>query len=208
MLDATGRRIGRRVDGAIVQGFTYLDPLRPGAELDGKGAFMARFLYGLATSTPTYVVRDGKTLLLVVVDDVGTPRLLVDAADGSVVGQLETDAHGRTITDKAGGMLPFGFAGGIAISRHRAAAFRCPGLRPVGRPRDGAGPARRRWPRPQPVPLRRGRPGEPIRSDGPVLRRPRGRSVGQRRWRWGRRLDRNEQPSCRETPDAAPSVAP
>lgn len=48
-IDSQQRRIGKQIDGVLVQGFLYQDPLRPIAELDGTGQVVARFVYGDTT---------------------------------------------------------------------------------------------------------------------------------------------------------------
>jgi RHS repeat-associated protein len=111
--DATGRRIAKRVGGTTVQVLDYRDELRPAAALDGAGHVVSRFVYGSAGSAPTYVERD-TTTLLVVTDDLGTPRLLLDSTDGHPVEQIDTDVWGRVTSDTAPGTTPFGFAGGLA----------------------------------------------------------------------------------------------
>lgn len=37
LIDGRGRRVGKRVNGALVRGWLYQDQLNPVAELDGKG---------------------------------------------------------------------------------------------------------------------------------------------------------------------------
>jgi len=44
VVDGLQRRVGKRVDGAPVQGFLYADALNPVAELDGAGQVVARFV--------------------------------------------------------------------------------------------------------------------------------------------------------------------
>ena len=44
--DGQHRRIGKKVNGVLTQGFLYGSQLRPAAELDGSGALVARFVYG------------------------------------------------------------------------------------------------------------------------------------------------------------------
>jgi RHS repeat-associated protein len=147
VLDATGRRIGRSVGGAIQGGFAYLDALRPAAELSATGAVTSRFVYALDTAAPTYVVRDGRTLL-VIIDNTGTPRMLVDATDGSVVASLDVDALGRTTSATGSAALPFGFAGGLGDSATDLVHFGA---------RDYATDAAR-WTAPDPIGLRGGDP--------------------------------------------------
>ncbi len=111
--DGLGRRMAKKVGDKTVQAFAYRDELRPAAELDAGGHVIGRFVYGSDGSAPTYVVRGGKKLL-VVTDDLGTPRLLVDSTNGRIVERLDTDAWGRTTADTAPGTTPFGWAGGLA----------------------------------------------------------------------------------------------
>ena len=54
ILDALNRRIGKKVDGVLVQGFLYQDGLKPVAELDGANQVVSRFVYaGGATCRST-----------------------------------------------------------------------------------------------------------------------------------------------------------
>jgi RHS repeat-associated protein len=112
LLDGRGRRVGRRVDGALVQAFLYQDGLRPIAELDGAGAVISRFVYADARNVPAYMVKGGATYRLVT-DHLGSPRLVVDVATGQVAQRLEYDAFGEVVLDTHPGFQPFGFAGGL-----------------------------------------------------------------------------------------------
>jgi YD repeat-containing protein len=44
VMDGQNRRIGKKVDGVLVQGWLYRDQLEPVAELDGSGQVVARFV--------------------------------------------------------------------------------------------------------------------------------------------------------------------
>src|SRR5262249_49278222 len=44
VVDGLGRRVGKEVNGTLVQGFLYQDSLRPVAELDGQGHVVTRFV--------------------------------------------------------------------------------------------------------------------------------------------------------------------
>ena len=46
VLDGQNRRIGKKVNGVLVQAWLYQDRLNPVAELDGAGNVVARFVYG------------------------------------------------------------------------------------------------------------------------------------------------------------------
>lgn len=59
VIDGQNRRIGKKVNGTLVQGFLYSGQLRPVAELDGSGAVVARFECGTRINVPDYMVRAG-----------------------------------------------------------------------------------------------------------------------------------------------------
>lgn len=112
LIDGRNRRIGKKVDGVLVQGFLYQDQLNPIAELDGAGNVVARFVYGDKPNVPAYMIKGGVTYRILS-DHLGSPRLLVNAADGTVVQRLDYDAFGNITLDTNPGFQPFGFAGGI-----------------------------------------------------------------------------------------------
>src|SRR5205823_844916 len=46
VIDAQNRRIGKKINGQLTQGFLYAGALRVTAELSGTGAVRSRFVYG------------------------------------------------------------------------------------------------------------------------------------------------------------------
>ena len=46
VIDGRNRRVGKKVNGLLVQGFLYENQLRPVAELDENGNIISRFVYG------------------------------------------------------------------------------------------------------------------------------------------------------------------
>ncbi len=112
VIDGRHRRVGKKVNGTLVQGFLYQGSLKPVAELDGNGNVVARFVYGSKGNVPDYLVKDGKTYRLIS-DQLGSPRWVVDDRDGSVVQRMEYDAFGNVVLDTSPGFQPFGFAGGL-----------------------------------------------------------------------------------------------
>lgn len=112
VIDGLNRRVGKTVNGSLVQGFLYEDALKPAVELDGNGAVVSRFVYAGRTNVPEYMVRQGSTYRIIT-DHLGSPRLIVDTVTGEIVQQIEYDAFGRIIEDTNPGFQPFGFAGGI-----------------------------------------------------------------------------------------------
>jgi RHS repeat-associated protein len=111
-VDGLGRRIGKRINGAILKGFLYQDRLNPVAELDGEGNVVSRFVYASRRNVPDYMVRGGVTYRILS-DHLGSVRLVVNAADGSVVQRMDYDAFGRVLVDTNPGFQPFAFAGGL-----------------------------------------------------------------------------------------------
>ena len=112
VLDGQNRRVGKTLNGALVQGFLFQDGLRPLAELDARGNIVSRFVYGTDGTMPDYLVKNGSTYRLIV-DEVGSVRLVVDAATGQVVQRLDYDEFGNVLQDTNPGFQPFGFAGGV-----------------------------------------------------------------------------------------------
>ncbi|MBL0276038.1 MAG: RHS repeat-associated core domain-containing protein [Anaeromyxobacter sp.] len=111
LLDGLGRRVGKRVDGLLAEGFLF-DGERPVAWLDGAGGVIAVFVYGPRGHAPEYLV-SGAATYRIVADHLGSPRLVVDAATGAVVQRLDYDAFGEVLLDSNPGFQPFGFAGGL-----------------------------------------------------------------------------------------------
>jgi RHS repeat-associated protein len=112
VIDLQNRRIGKKVNGVLVQGFLYQDQLNPVAELDGSGNVVARFVYATGINVPDYVVKDGVTYRIIT-DHLGSPRVIINVATGEVVQRMEYDEFGKVLLDTNPGFQPFGFAGGI-----------------------------------------------------------------------------------------------
>lgn len=111
-LDVLGRRITKRRNGTVQNRFLYRNALQPIADVDDQGAVVSRFLYGRGELGPDAMERAGTTYLLLK-DERGSIRFVVDATAGTVAQALEYDAFGRVLSDSAPGFQPFGFAGGI-----------------------------------------------------------------------------------------------
>jgi RHS repeat-associated protein len=112
VIDGRNRRIGKKVNGTLVQGFLYEGGLRPIVELDGSGRVTARFIYGTRTNVPEYMLKGGRTYRLVT-DHLGSPRIVIDTATGHIVQRIAYDPFGHVTLDDNPGFQPFGFAGGV-----------------------------------------------------------------------------------------------
>jgi RHS repeat-associated protein len=118
VIDGRDRRIGKKVNGTLVQALLFDGQLTPAAELDGTGAVVGRFAYASKFNVPDYVIRGG-TAYRIVSDHLGSPRLVIDADTGGVVQRSDYDEFGNVVFEEVvpgSQQLPFGFAGGIRDS--------------------------------------------------------------------------------------------
>jgi len=112
LIDGRNRRVGKKVNGTLVQAFLYQDQLNPVAELDGSGTVVARFIYADKGNVPAYMVKGGVTYRILS-DHLGSPRLVVDTTTGAVAQRMDYDEFGNVTLDTDPGFQPFGFAGGL-----------------------------------------------------------------------------------------------
>ena len=87
VIDGQNRRIGKKVNGVLVEGFLYRHQLQPAAWLNGDGSVRATFVYGLHANVPEYMVQ-GATTYRLITDQVGSVRLVVDST-GSVAERID-----------------------------------------------------------------------------------------------------------------------
>jgi RHS repeat-associated protein len=112
LIDGQNRRVGRVLNGAVTHKWLYKDQLNPVAELDAAGNVVARFIYGTTYHAPDVMLKGGATYRLIM-DHLGSVRLVVDVATGAVAQRLDYDEWGRVLVDTNPGFQPFGFAGGL-----------------------------------------------------------------------------------------------
>jgi RHS repeat-associated protein len=122
LIDAQNRRVGKKLNGAIVARWIYSGQLSPVAELDSLGAIVARYVYATHVNVPDYVVKAGTTYR-VVTDHLGSVRLVVDQATGTVAQRMDYDAWGNVTTDSNPGFTPFGYAGGLYETQTKLVRF-------------------------------------------------------------------------------------
>jgi RHS repeat-associated protein len=112
LVDARGRRVGRKKNGILQKQWLYRGSLSPVAELDGSGAIVAVYGYGSAGGIPAYVQRGGATYRLIS-DQLGSPRYAINVNNSADV----PFSTAYTSFGQASGIgldwIPFGFAGGI-----------------------------------------------------------------------------------------------
>ena len=112
LIDGMDRRIGRKVNGTLEQGWLYQDQLNPVAELDGSGNVVSRFVYGTKQHVPDFMIKGG-VIYRIVSDHLGSVHLVINSATGQVVQQMDYDEFGNVTQDTNPGFQPFGFAGGL-----------------------------------------------------------------------------------------------
>ena len=120
--DGMGRRVGRKVNGVLVQGLLYQGRLTPIAELDGAGNIVSQFVYGTGHTVPDYMVKGG-SVYRVLSDHLGSVRMVVEASTGAVVQRLDYDEFGKITMNSNPGFQPFGFAGGLYDDATRLTRF-------------------------------------------------------------------------------------
>jgi RHS repeat-associated protein len=111
VIDGLNRRVGKKLGGALSQGFLYAGS-RIIAELDGAGAGVSRFVYATGGHSPDVMLRGGTTYRILK-DHLGSPRLVVNASSGAIAQRLDYDEWGNTTETGTVGFQPFGFAGGL-----------------------------------------------------------------------------------------------
>src|SRR3989338_8938658 len=112
LADGRNRRVGKKVNGTLVQGFLYQDQLKPAAELNGQGNVISRFVYAGKANVPDYMVKGGVTYRIVS-DQLGSVRLVINSATGQIAQRIDYDEWGNVLSDSNPGFQPFGFAGGL-----------------------------------------------------------------------------------------------
>jgi RHS repeat-associated protein len=122
VIDGQDRRIGKKVNGTLTQGFLYQDQLEPVAELDANNNIVSRFVYGTRQNVPEYMIKGGATSRIIT-DQVGSVRLVVDVATGNIAQRIDYDEFGVVLLDTSPGFQPFGFAGGLYDTQTRLTRF-------------------------------------------------------------------------------------
>ncbi len=112
IVDAQSRRIGKKVNGTLERAWLYKDGLNPIAELGASGNVTARFVYASSSNIPDYLIKGGNTYRIIS-DHLGSPRLVINTADGTVAQTMDYDVWGNVIADTNPEFQPFGFAGGL-----------------------------------------------------------------------------------------------
>jgi len=112
VIDGRNRRVGKRVNGTLTQGYLYDGQLRIVAELDGANNVTARYVYGTRPNVPEWLEKGGQTYRILT-DHLGSPRLVVNATNGTIIQRMDYDSWGNITNDTNPGFQIFGYAGGL-----------------------------------------------------------------------------------------------
>jgi RHS repeat-associated protein len=115
IIDGQNRRIGKKLNGQIVKKWIYSGQLTPVAELDSAGNIVARF-------AGNYMIKGGATYQFIT-DHLGSVRLVVDVATGTVMQRLDYDEYGNVSYDSNPDFTPFGFCGGLYDNQTKLTRF-------------------------------------------------------------------------------------
>jgi RHS repeat-associated protein len=115
IIDGQNRRIGKKLNGAIVKKWIYAGRLSPVAELDSAGNVTAEFVGSL-------MMKNGNTYQLVT-DHLGSVRLVVDINSGAIVQQLDYDEYGNVLSNSNPDFQPFAYAGGLYDTQTKLVRF-------------------------------------------------------------------------------------
>ena len=96
VIDGQNRRIGKKVNGSLTQGFLFQDQLNPIAELNANNEIITRFVYAEKGNVPSYLIKidpvtQVETIYRIISDHLGSPRLIVNTDDGSIAQRIDYD---------------------------------------------------------------------------------------------------------------------
>ena len=121
--DATGRRVGRKVNGSVESYFTYQDSLRPIAQYNADGSIRWTIVYAERMNVPSLLISSNGTRYRVVSDHLGSVRLIINTLNGQIVQRMDYDVWGKVTDDSNPNFQPFGFAGGLYDSATELVRF-------------------------------------------------------------------------------------
>ncbi len=122
IIDGQNRRLGKKVNGTLTQGFLYQGQLNPVAELSDSNTVSTRFIYGTKSNVPDQMIKGGVTYRIIS-DHLGSVRLVVNSSTGGVAQRMDYDEFGNVTYDGNPGFQPFGFAGGLYDAQTKLQRF-------------------------------------------------------------------------------------
>jgi RHS repeat-associated protein len=110
--DGMNRQVRETVNGVTTARRIYENNSRIAAQFTDAGSINKEFVFGVSINSPEYVIVAGIKYRYIK-DHLGSPRLMVNVGDGSVVQRIDYSDLGMILNDTAPGFQPYGFAGGI-----------------------------------------------------------------------------------------------
>jgi RHS repeat-associated protein len=112
-IDARGRRYLRQANGVATKSYLFLDDLRIAAQIDANQAITGFSNYRDGKSAPDYLYTLTDTKYKLIIDNVGSVRLVVNAQTGAIAQRIDYDEWGNILIDSNPDFQPFAFAGGL-----------------------------------------------------------------------------------------------
>ena len=117
VLDGLNRRVGKKINGALVEGYAYFDDNRLAARFDLQQPFEVQaYAYTENRLTPEVAIDYSSSLdedrsFRIYIDEKGTPNTIVNNTQRQITQKLEIDEFGVVLSDTNPGHFPFGLAG-------------------------------------------------------------------------------------------------
>lgn len=122
-IDLLNRRSERLVNGVVTSKFAYNPEGQLIAELDKNGNLKKTFIYASKSHVPDYFIDENQNEFKIIVDKLGSLRLIVNSSSGEIVEKMNHDEFGKILVDSKPGIVPFGFAGGLYDSTTKLVRF-------------------------------------------------------------------------------------
>jgi RHS repeat-associated protein len=122
-IDPLQRRSVRLVNGVVTNKYIYNPEGLLIGELDKFGNLIKTFIYASKSHVPDYFVDQNNERFKLIVDQLGSVRLVVKASSGEIIQKMNHDAFGKVLEDTKSMYQPFGFAGGLYDSETKLVRF-------------------------------------------------------------------------------------
>lgn len=122
-IDPLQRRSARLVNGIVTNKYIYNPEGQLIGELDKNNDLIKTFVYASKSHVPDYFVDQSNERFKLIVDQLGSVRLVVKASTGEIVQKMNHDEFGKVLADTKPMAQPFGFAGGLNDSETKLVRF-------------------------------------------------------------------------------------
>jgi RHS repeat-associated protein len=122
-IDPLQRRSARLVNGLVTNKYIYNPEGQLIGELDKDNNLVKTFIYASKSHVPDYFVDSNNERFKLVVDQLGSVRLVVNSRTGEIKQKMINDEFGKVIRDTKPMFQPFGFAGGLYDTETKLVRF-------------------------------------------------------------------------------------